>query len=185
MKLKLLGLVLGLQVAWVLGTVATQEHRLRSAPTVLLETQPVDPRDLLRGDYVILNYKISQIPLKLFAPTQTEALPAGCAVYVVIERRGQFHEAVSASLALPESGSHQTVILGTVDSSWGPGGTGTPVRLRYGLERYYVAEGTGNPAGKLTVEAAVSNSGRATIKQVFVDGKPYREAMKLQARDAN
>ena len=61
MKLKLLALVLGLQVAWILATVTTQELNLRSAPTVLLETRPVDPRDMLRGDYVILSYKISGV----------------------------------------------------------------------------------------------------------------------------
>ena len=38
--------------------------------------------------------------------------------------------------------------------------------------------GTGNPRGKLTVQAAVPASGKAIIKQVFVDGKPYAEAMK-------
>jgi uncharacterized membrane-anchored protein len=56
-------------------------------------------------------------------------------------------------------------------------GGSSSVRVEYGLERYYVREGTGNPRGKLTVQAAVPKSGRATIKQVFVDGKPYAEAM--------
>ena len=55
-------------------------------------------------------------------------------------------------------------------------------RLEYGLERYYVREGSGNPSGKLTVEAVVPSSGRANIKQVFVDGKPYAEAMKENSR---
>ncbi len=44
--------------------------------------------------------------------------------------------------------------------------------------RYYVAEGTGNPRGKLTVDVAVPASGQARIKQVYVDGKPYAEAMR-------
>ena len=30
--------------------------------TIRLRTVPVDPRDLLRGDYVILGYEISRIP---------------------------------------------------------------------------------------------------------------------------
>lgn len=34
---------------------------LRSGTEVLLKTAPVDPRDLLRGDYVILTYDISTI----------------------------------------------------------------------------------------------------------------------------
>ena len=55
------------------------------------------------------------------------------------------------------------------------------VHVAYGIEKYFVAEGTGNPRGKLTVQAAVSKSGRANIKEVFVDGKPYAEAMKNAA----
>ena len=178
MKLKLLGLVLGLQIAWILGTVATQENKLHSAPTVLLETRPVDPRDLLRGDYVILSYQISQLPLKLFQPPLAEAPAAGKTVYVVLEAHGKFHEAVSAALEFPTPQPGQTVMRGGAEYSGQPSGTNPVVRVHYGLERYYVAEGTGNPQGKLTVEAAVPKSGQAVIKQVFVDGKPYRDVMK-------
>lgn len=179
MKIKLLGLVLGLQIAWILGTVATQENSLNSAPTVLLETRPVDPRDMLRGDYVILSYDISQIPSRQFQPPLTSVPPAGSPVYVLLEQNGQFHKAVSATLTPPTIKPGQTMILGASEYSWQPPNvTNATVRVHYGLERYYVAEGTGNPQGKLTVEAAVPKSGKAIIKQVFVDGKPYREAMK-------
>jgi uncharacterized membrane-anchored protein len=52
------------------------------------------------------------------------------------------------------------------------------VHVEYGIERYYVAEGTGNPHGKLTARAVVPASGRAKLQQVFLDGKPYEQAMK-------
>jgi hypothetical protein len=45
---------------------------------------------------------------------------------------------------------------------------------------YYVKEGTGNPRGKLTVEVAVGAAGKGIIKQVFLDGNPYVEAMREQ-----
>ena len=32
-------------------------------PAILLKGRPVDPRDLLRGDYMILSYDISDVPL--------------------------------------------------------------------------------------------------------------------------
>ena len=48
MKLKLLILVLALQSAWLLGTVAVQEHALATGKVILLETARVDPRDLLQ-----------------------------------------------------------------------------------------------------------------------------------------
>ncbi len=174
MKLKLLSLVVGLQIAWVLGTVAVQETRLRTAPTVLLETAPVDPRDLLRGDYVVLNYRISTISLALFQPPLRTAPPTGKAIYVVLEPRGQFHEAVSAALELPKLEPGQVAIRGTVQQNWG----GSSIRLDYGLERYYVPEGAGNLRGKTTVRAVIAKSGQASIKEVFLDGKPYREAMR-------
>ncbi|MGA2279727.1 MAG: hypothetical protein ABSG80_05435 [Verrucomicrobiota bacterium] len=47
MKLKLLVLVLALQSAWLLGTVAMQEHALAPGRIILLETARIDPCDLL------------------------------------------------------------------------------------------------------------------------------------------
>lgn len=57
----------------ILGFIAKQEFTIQTGREVLLETIPVDPRDLLRGDYVILNYKIAQIPLNYsdFAENET------------------------------------------------------------------------------------------------------------------
>jgi uncharacterized membrane-anchored protein len=49
MKFKLLILILALQTAWLLGTVATQEYALNHGAVILLETRRVDPRDMLRG----------------------------------------------------------------------------------------------------------------------------------------
>jgi uncharacterized membrane-anchored protein len=66
MKLKLLILVLALQTAWLLATVATQEYALAIGKVILLETRPVDPRDLLSGDYLVLRYKISDVPGTFF-----------------------------------------------------------------------------------------------------------------------
>jgi len=68
MKTKLFILVLTLQSAWLLGTAFTQERALRVGQIILLETQPVDPRDFLRGDFVRLNYKISDVRANGFSP---------------------------------------------------------------------------------------------------------------------
>lgn len=181
MKLKLLLLVLALQSAWILGTTFVQERALAGGKVVLLETRPVDPRDLLRGDYVTLSYKISDVPLGLFSPTLTNGLPAGTTVYVALEPRGQFHEVALASTNRIAPTDGQVVLKGQTQSWWNSAAQKT-VHLEYGLERYYVREGTGNPRGKLTVQAAVPDSGQARIKEVYVDGKPYAEVMKGVAR---
>jgi uncharacterized membrane-anchored protein len=105
-------------------------------------------------------------------------LPAGQTVYVAVIRRGEFHEIVRASTEPLVAADQEIILKGRHDSRrwWSP--QQNSIHLEYGLERYYVREGTGNPRGKLTVQAAVPSSGNAVIQQVFVDGKPYAEAMK-------
>ncbi len=187
MKTKLLFFIVALQVAWVAGTIAVQERALRSGEVVHLETMPVDPRDLLRGDYVILNYKISTLPVSLFPEEwQTNLANSeleGRDVYVLLEKRGEFHEVVSASLEPVEDATQRPQLRGTIQHTWRDRNqTNGTVRVEYGLERYYVEEGTGNPRGKLTVDVSVPASGRGLIKQVYVEGVPYAEAMKGERR---
>ena len=182
MKLKLLMLILGLQSAWMLGTVFVQEHALHNGTVILLETRPVDPRDLLRGDYVVLSYRISRIPTNLFSPPLNENLTPGQTVWVALAPRGETHEVVRAATERFDAGPGE-VLVKAKPSWWSPGtNPASVVEVEYGLERYYVGEGTGNPRGKLTVQAVVPGSGRASIKQVFMDGKPYAQAMKELAR---
>jgi uncharacterized membrane-anchored protein len=137
----------------------------------------------LRGDYVILNYKISSLPKTLFADgLGTNQPPEGTTVYVKLEKRSAFHEALEASLRPLASDEAHPVLRGKISGrQWWAANQAT-LRVDYGLERYYVPEGTGHPSGKLSVEAAVPSSGHAIIRQVFIDGKPYAEVMKAQVR---
>ena len=170
-------MVVALQIVWMVGTAISKELNLRGGTTALLETQPVDPRDLLRGDYVILNYKIGTIPT-FWVQSGPNTYKSG-PVYVVLEKRGKFHEAVSASLTPIEPRPGQIVVRGTLDTDnrWGNG-----ARVNYGIERYYVPEGTGNPFGKLTVECVVNAERHdLQIKQVYINDKPYAQAI----REAN
>jgi len=65
---------------------------LRQGTEVTLQIRPVDPRDFLRGDYVVLNYDISQLPA---GPLQDE--PAGARNPIVFVKlapnRDGFYEA--------------------------------------------------------------------------------------------
>jgi uncharacterized membrane-anchored protein len=179
MKTKLFVLILALQGAWILGTVAMQERALRVGQLVLLETLPVDPRDLLRGDFVRLNYKISNLPRELFSePRPAGEISPGTTVFVALVPAGtnEFYQVARASTEKFTPAANEVLLRGRVAQSWR--NSSGSVHLEYGLEQYFVAEGTGNPRGKLTVQAAITRSGRARIKEVFVDGKPYAEAMK-------
>jgi uncharacterized membrane-anchored protein len=178
MKLKLLILVLALQSAWLLGTAAVQEHALAAGKVILLETVRVDPRDLLRGDYLILNYKISDVPANLFSPAVTKDLPNGTKVCVALApTTNQFYIVVRASTNEFVPAGDEVLLKGR--STWSQWNAAiNSIHVEYGLEHFYAAEGTGNPTGKLTAQMAVPASGYGRLKEVFVDGKPYAEAMK-------
>jgi uncharacterized membrane-anchored protein len=177
MKLKILILVLALQSAWLLGMVAVQEHALATGKVILLETQRVDPRDLLQGDYLILNYKISDVPINLFSPPVTKDLPYGTKVFVVVApATNQFYVVVKAGTNEFAPSANEVLLRGKSSRSWNS--PTNSIHVEYGIEHFYVAEGTGNPTGKLTAQVVVSASGRGHVKEVFMDGKPYAKAMR-------
>src|ERR1017187_7522666 len=152
MKLKLLILVLVLQSAWLLGTVAVQEHALANGKVILLETARVDPRDLLRGDYLILNYKISDVPTNLFSPPVKKDLPYDTKVFVALApATNQFYVVVKASTNEFVPATDEVLLKGR--SAWPRRNASTnSIHVEYGLERYYVAEGTGNRSEEHTSE---------------------------------
>jgi uncharacterized membrane-anchored protein len=179
MKLKLLILVLALQTAWLLGMVITQEYAFAHGRAILLETRPVDPRDLLSGDYLMLNYKISDVPTNFFSPPVKKDLPYGTKIFVALAPgTNQFYVVTRASTnALAPSSDAEVVLSGRSTYAWW--NSTNSVHAEYGIERYYVAEGTGNPPrGKLTARVVVPASGSAKLQQVFLDGKPYEQEMK-------
>jgi uncharacterized membrane-anchored protein len=180
MKTKLLILVLALQSVWLLGTAFVQERGLQTGRLILLETQPVDPRDLLRGDYVRLNYTISTVPReRFFSPPLPGDVLSGATVYLALTPTGtnDFYQIARASTGRFAPAANEVIVRGKVAQRWW-NNSANAIRVEYGIEQFFVAEGTGNPRGKLTVQVVVSKSGRANIKEVLVDGKPYAEAMR-------
>src|ERR1700722_19874827 len=61
-KAALIGAAALVQLALLALMVGDRVRILRDGTEVTLRAQPVDPRDLLRGDYVTLSYNISQLP---------------------------------------------------------------------------------------------------------------------------
>ncbi len=134
-------------------------------PVYRLRTVPVDPRDLLRGDYVILRYEISRLPEAL----KQEPLPA--AVWVRLKPDGQAWgiESVKSyrQSEFDDERRNWPVLRARREGS----------ELIYDLERFYVPEGAGRnapPGGKLMVEIAVRPNGGAQIKRLLDEnGNPW------------
>ena len=145
------------------------EWILRESPSVLLEVRPVDPDEILRGTYILLNYSISTIPDSLLTapPGPNDSEPGG-RICVVLAPQGEFWQAASATLGRCPSGGRDRV-EGRLDYLDGT----ENVRVDYGIGRYYVPEGMGNPRGRLSARVAITPDGRPFLKQVYEEGRPY------------
>ena len=154
------------------GWAASLERTLARATTVRLEIVQRDPRDLLRGDYVWLNYRISEVPLAAFSGRR----PAyGDRVWVALAPKDGGWQVAGASLAPLAPAPGQRLIVGRSHGDvYRARGQPDHVRVAYGIERYYVPEGKGTaPRGKLEAEVALADDGRPFLTRLFVDGRPY------------
>lgn len=155
MKRILLYLILAVQVIGLISLYASH-FATRELTGYLLKTRPVDPRDLLRGDYVILSYDISSLPEE----SEPEDFPSGHA-YVTLEPDGEFWKI--AAISTERSGANRPVLAATVKGR----------TLIYGIEKYFVPEGKGNPPLPVTVEIVIRDGGKAQIRQLFANGNPW------------
>jgi len=140
---------------------------------IVLNVVPVDPRDMFRGDFVVLNYEMSRLPpegipgiepyhfwwarhANQSAETQDKT------VYVTVEpdADGRHWHAVKYSTERPAAGKF---LRGTY-SARNFGGL-----LQFGIEAYFVEEGQGKDLEKLrnsqhlSAEIAVAPWGQAKL----------------------
>jgi uncharacterized membrane-anchored protein len=169
----------------ILAMVFPRAEILRNGREVRLETVPVDPRDLFRGDYVVLDYRISSVDLPKGA---TNEFRRGQKVFVTLRpNENGMARAVAISSERPTVSGADIVILGTVTAAsvcpFGENGIrdcksgNRAVHVKYGLESYFVPQGEGKKIettekARLEIVAAVAPSGQAAIKRLLIDGKP-------------
>ncbi len=162
----LLILAVTFQVLVLVGMIVLHLTPHLTGDTVLLRVVPVDPHDLFRGDYVILNYEFSSIPAAgIPGLPLDDSDRQGRTVYVslVPEPDGLHYRAGQYSLTPPASGKY---LRGTV-CRWD--------RLEFGIESYFVQEGTGRKyedairSRRLCAEVAVAANGQAALKRLRIE----------------
>jgi uncharacterized membrane-anchored protein len=176
-----------IQVALIAVMVYDRVQVLRDGSEVTLQTRPVDPRDFLRGDYVVLDYEISGLPAGELKDTPSQG--RGTLLFVKLARKdGGVYQAVSVHREPVPVGDGEVLIRGRAASGATCGSNRRAfcdrLRVTYGIERYFVPQDEGREIersrnqGKVSVVAAVTPAGRAAIKRLLLDGKPvYDEPM--------
>ncbi len=157
-------LFIGIGLFWLLiifGFIGYKEMALHTGTEVLLKTVPVDPRDLFRGDYVILNYDISQVDIDI----DKDILGQGQTLYVSLNNEEKYATAEEVSLDKPNG----LFIKGKFVESWRNS-------IEYGIESYFVPEGKGwhleRNRGNMDVLVVIDSSGNAVIKEVLINDQP-------------
>ncbi|MBW3110234.1 GDYXXLXY domain-containing protein [Bacillus sp. MCCB 382] len=147
--------IICLQVGWIGYQVYSNETLLQNGETVILELEPVDPRSLLQGDYVELNYSISQLKDISIDDTRSVTIVLRKNTEGIHEYSGiyRFHGKWNTPY---KKKSGDVLLNGKVTSSWD-----NNAQISYGIEHFFIPEGTGlNVQEKMkTAVVNVSNKG--------------------------
>ncbi|MFA4872064.1 MAG: GDYXXLXY domain-containing protein [Patescibacteria group bacterium] len=175
-------LAIALQVVIVFAIIIFKVSVLSGGTDILLRIEPVDPRDMLRGDYATFQYSdISNLDSYISGGQQ---IRNGDTVYVVLRQGGQYWTAQNVQKTKPFNG--EIALKGKVAS----GGIetqsdvfqnqrfgGSRIHVVYGIEEYFIPEGKGQGFSFFNKEAAarvvVDENGNAVLKQIYVDDEPW------------
>ena len=174
------------QIAFLGWVIVGRASILQNGTEILLKTQPVDPRDLFRGDYVRLGYSISVVPTNEITDINGADATVDGPIYALISKQPDgYWTLVSASFSKPDQpvSPDQAVIQGHVDEGWSLNADSS-LTVLYGIERFYVPEGDGLEIESdmrertFGVLAAVDDDGVAQVK-ALMDGttKLYEEPL--------
>lgn len=169
-------LVAGLQTAALGYIVVGRDQLIKHGREIVMQVQPLDPRDLFRGDYVTLGYPITQI--NVAEGQLPEGVEKGSSFYAVLKKgeNDAWSVARIAASYPKDAAADEAVIRGRVQNFYtGPEGKGYSLNARYGIETYFVAEGTGrkieDEVREKAVKAilAIGSDGEAALKGLIVD----------------
>ena len=171
------------QIGFLGWIIAGRAAVLRDGREIVLKVEPVDPRDLLRGDYVRLGYEISSIPAEQITniPPDSKGRASELALCAGEEGRrrllapavGDFRRAAAGG-ASARRGRHQGPRRGEAGAS----APDTSIEREYGIDRFYLPEGEGLDLEKdmrvrpFGVRVALASDGTAQIKALLDGDKP-------------
>jgi len=178
----LLFLVALVQSAALFKIVYDRDGLLKTGREITLPVKPLDPRDLFRGDYVTLGYDISTVTPSAIPVDALKDFERDEAVFVTLAPGADGTWAVSAvSRDAPANvASSEVVLKGRVASVWqAQDPAKSTLNLRYGIETYFVPEGTGRALEskvrehKIDAILAVADDGTAALKGLVIDGERH------------
>ncbi|MCL2156281.1 MAG: GDYXXLXY domain-containing protein [Leptospirales bacterium] len=181
-------IIVAAQLFVLVFMIAKQELLLANGAKVLLKCEPVDPHSLFSGDYVILNYDISRIGWDIISKSNLEGVYSidddiyslysleGKDIYVALKLRPNdmhYHIAAISDNLDELKQNHSTIIRGRIEEIGSNG-----MRVKYGVESYYVPQGEGkkieNRLSSVSIEVSISDNGDSAISKLFIENQEVK-----------
>ena len=176
----LLGVTIAFQIFVLIGMVARATLPLWIGTEIRVETVPVDPRSLFRGNYARLRYEFGILPYD--ALSTVEGLRVGEIVYVTLrEGEGGKFEFMRATMERPTNGMFLRGRLVT---------TSRPLHVKYGIEAFFTPKERALELerdlrnGGIAI-LMVTDAGRAALKDVVPNREPDLAADPSLEPDSN
>lgn len=148
---------------------------LRTGTEVTLQTTFVDPRDLFRGHYAVIDLAISRVPADSIPPPEAPA--RGAPVWAALIEGEDGFWTVAALHTSPDAEQNgRPLIRGAFLGHWHDRYT-----LRFPIDRYFAPKDRAlelenlRDAQRLGVIVALSPAGEAAIKGLTIDGQRIYE----------
>lgn len=105
---------------------------------IVLETKAYDPTDLFRGDYVAINFAISDVP-KSMVPLSIDKINSKN-LYVSLKQEGKYYVVDQVSETKPKQGVY---LKGKFQEIYNQFNEADKFRVDYSLDKYFVEQGSG------------------------------------------
>jgi uncharacterized membrane-anchored protein len=146
-------------------------YTLLNGEEVILQTKPVDPSDLFRGDYVTLQYEAEEVPIKFVEETVVKGLKnrwGELEVYVLMEKKDHVHTPIKVTLKKPDNGLYLKGTLNYIDKDI----NGQEIAfIQYNLDNYFLEDNTGTEWEKASSKGEILaklkvNNGYAVLTDI-------------------
>jgi len=134
---------------------------LLTGKTYILDTRPVDPFDILRGQYITIGYEIG-----IISDGNLDEEDIGKTVYVVLE---EDEEGIARPGETSFTKPDEDFIKGKIKSF-----RGDSASIEYGIEQFFFERGAKFSMRDITVEVKIDSSGQARISEILQAGEPLK-----------
>jgi uncharacterized membrane-anchored protein len=179
-----------IQLGSIITLLAPTTYRQLTGKTVILQTAPIDPYDVLRGRYVTLEYNISRVEalknlpgwndmIKQYPGSQYYPVPQGTTIYIVMRNEGvttRPWKPLRVTSTLPTTLPENQVALRGV-YQYGS--------IVYGLEKFYMPEVKVDFANQDIFDSSQIRVGQQQpiIMQIKVDSQGNAAPVQMQVVD--